>query len=91
MMPNGLPPWQVVYQQAQRWIKARCFEAMAHDLRVILREGRRAHRGASSARCFDQTCAGIIPLLRAKSNRPPASITGLASPSGFRLYTLPVE
>lgn len=22
MMPNDLPPWQAVYQQAQRWIKA---------------------------------------------------------------------
>lgn len=37
MMPHDLPPWQVVYQQTQRWIKAGCFEAMAHDLRVILR------------------------------------------------------
>jgi len=37
MMPHDLPPWQVVYQQTRRWIKAGCFEAMAHDLRVILR------------------------------------------------------
>jgi transposase len=37
MLPNDLPPWKVVYQQTQRWIKARCFEAMAHDLRAILR------------------------------------------------------
>jgi transposase len=37
MMPHDLPPWQVVYQQTQRWIKAGCFEAMAHDLRAILR------------------------------------------------------
>jgi transposase len=37
MLPNDLPPWQVVYQQTQRWIKAGCFEAMAHDLRAILR------------------------------------------------------
>jgi hypothetical protein len=27
----------VVYQQAQRWIKAGCFEAMVHDLRLALR------------------------------------------------------
>ena len=38
MMPHDLPPWQMVYQQTRRWIKAGCFEAMAHDLRVILRE-----------------------------------------------------
>ena len=37
MMPHDLPPWPVVYQQTQRWIKAGCFEAMAHDLRAILR------------------------------------------------------
>ena len=37
MMPHDLPPWQVVYQQTQRWIRAGCFEAMAHDLRAILR------------------------------------------------------
>lgn len=37
MLPNDLPPWHMVYQQTQRWIKAGCFEAMAHDLRVILR------------------------------------------------------
>lgn len=37
MMPHDLPPWHVVYQQSQRWVKAGCFEAMAHDLRAILR------------------------------------------------------
>jgi transposase len=37
MMPNDLPPWSAVYQQTQRWIKAGSFEAMAHDLRAILR------------------------------------------------------
>jgi transposase len=37
MLPNDLPPWHMVYQQTQRWIKAGCFEAMAHDLRAILR------------------------------------------------------
>jgi transposase len=37
MMPHDLPQWSVVWQQAQRWIKAGCFETMAHDLRAILR------------------------------------------------------
>ena len=36
-MPNDLPPWAAVYQQAQRWLAAGCFEALAHDLRAILR------------------------------------------------------
>jgi transposase len=36
LLPNDLPPYGVVFQQAQRWIKAGVFEAMAHDLRAIL-------------------------------------------------------
>jgi transposase len=37
MLPNDLPPWPVVHQQTQRWIKAERFEMMAHDLREVLR------------------------------------------------------
>ena len=36
-MPHDLPPWHVVYQQSQRWIKAGVFESLAHDLRAVLR------------------------------------------------------
>lgn len=39
MMPNDLPPWPAVYQQMQRWTRAGCFEALVHDLRVVLRVG----------------------------------------------------
>jgi len=41
-MPHDLPPWEAVYQQTQRWIRAGVFEEMVHDLRVLLRlsEGR---------------------------------------------------
>ena len=37
-LPNDLPPWYTVYQQTQRWLKARVFEQMVHDLRMLLRE-----------------------------------------------------
>jgi transposase len=37
LMPHDLPPWWTVYQQMQRWLKAGVFEAMVHDLRVLLR------------------------------------------------------
>ena len=42
LLPTNFPPWAAVFQQAQRWIAAGCFEAMVHDLRAILRwaEGR---------------------------------------------------
>jgi transposase len=36
-MPNDLPPWEAVYQQSQRWLKAGVFEAMVQDLRELLR------------------------------------------------------
>jgi transposase len=36
-LPGDFPPWHAVYQQARRWLAAGCFEAMAHDLREILR------------------------------------------------------
>ena len=41
-MPHDLPPWEAVYQQTRRWLSAGVFEAMVHDLRILLRlsEGR---------------------------------------------------
>src|SRR5215204_2950590 len=36
-MPSDLPPWEMTYQQSQRWIKAGVFEQMVHDLRALLR------------------------------------------------------
>jgi transposase len=42
LLPGDFPPWHAVYDQARRWLAAGCFEAMAHDLRAVLRlaEGR---------------------------------------------------
>lgn len=37
MIPNDFPPSSTVFQQNQRWMAAGCFEAMAHDLRKLLR------------------------------------------------------
>ncbi len=36
-MPNDLPPWHAVYDQAQRWLRAGCFETLVQDLRAVLR------------------------------------------------------
>src|ERR671929_748100 len=36
-MPHYLPPWHAVYDQAMRWLRAGCFEMLAHDLRAVLR------------------------------------------------------
>jgi transposase len=37
LMPHDLPPWALVYQQMRRWMAAGCFEAIVHDLRILLR------------------------------------------------------
>jgi transposase len=37
MIPHDFPPWEAVYQQTQRWLRAGVFEAMVHDLRALLR------------------------------------------------------
>ena len=36
-MPHDLPPWEAIYQQTRRWLSADVFEAMVHDLRILLR------------------------------------------------------
>jgi transposase len=36
-LPHDFPPWTAVYQQARRWMQAKVFEDLTHDLRVILR------------------------------------------------------
>lgn len=47
-LPIDFPPWHAVYDQTKRWIARGCFEAMAHDLRAILRlkAGRQAKPSA---------------------------------------------
>ena len=47
-LPGDSPPWQAVQQQGERWIRAGVFEAMAHDLRAIVRwlDGRHADPSA---------------------------------------------
>jgi transposase len=36
-IPNDLPPWEMVYQQSQRWLQAGVFEVLVQDLRELLR------------------------------------------------------
>jgi transposase len=59
-LPNDLPPWEAVYQQAQRWIAAGVFAAMVQDLRLVLRitQGRRS---TPSAAIFDSRTLQSAP------------------------------
>lgn len=49
MLPNDLPPWARVHQQMQHCSRAGCFEAVVHDLRMLLRlaDGRTPHPSAA--------------------------------------------
>jgi transposase len=54
-MPHDLPPWEAVYQQAQRWLAAGCFEAIVHDLRSLLRLADKRNAQPSAAIFDSQT------------------------------------
>lgn len=60
MLPNDLPPWEIVYQQTGRWLKAGVFESMVHDLRVLLREVA-GHKGQPSAVILDSRTLRSTP------------------------------
>jgi len=49
MLPHDFPPWAAVYQQTQRWIRAKVFESLVHDLRMLIRiaSGRDPHPSAA--------------------------------------------
>lgn len=55
MMPHDLPPWNTVYQQTQRWLKAACFEAIVTDLRAVLRVAAGRNEQPSAAVCDSRT------------------------------------
>lgn len=52
MVPNDLPPWHIVYEQTQRWIKVGVFQAMVTDLREVLRLAQ-DRKAQPSAAVFD--------------------------------------
>ena len=60
MMPHDLPPWYSVYQQTQRWLAARCFESLVHDVRLLLR-GIKGRKGQPSAAIFDSRVLQSTP------------------------------
>ncbi len=85
-VPHDLPPWEMIYQQAQRWIRAGCFEVIVHDLRVLLRlaEGRAPQPSAAvfDARTVQSTpesgaVAGYDGHKRKKGSKVPMAVDTL--------------
>ena len=79
-VPNDLPPWAAVYQQAQRWLATGCFEALAEDLRAVLRQlaGRSAE---PSAAIFDSRTLRSTP-----ESGPRAGYDGAKRKRGSKLH-----
>ena len=69
MVADDLPPWHVVYDQIQRWLRADVFESMVHDLRQLLRlaEGRNPE---SSAAILDSRALQPTPESGERRVRP---------------------
>lgn len=84
-LPSDFPPWAAVYQQAQRWIRAGVFEAVAHDLRVLLRgvAGRRAH---PSAAVLDSRTLRSTPESSTPESGARATFDGAKRMNGSRVH-----
>ena len=64
-MPHDLPPWEIVHQQAQRWLRAGCLDALAErhpapGRRSIRAAERRHHRQPNPALAPRKRSAGRL-------------------------------
>jgi transposase len=66
MLPTNFPPWERVYQQTQRWLKAGYFEAMVNDLRSVLRVAQQ-RQAAGAAQCGHPGWAHVAVHVRKRS------------------------
>lgn len=80
LVPNDLPPWEIVYQQTQRWLRAGVFETMVHDLRLLLRSfaGR---EGQPTAVILDSRTLRSTP-----ESGPRASYDGAKRKKGSKIH-----
>jgi transposase len=60
LLPTNLPPWQIVHQQSQRWLRAGVFEQITHDLRMLLRLAAGRHEQPTAAVLDARTLQGSI-------------------------------
>jgi transposase len=79
-MPNDLPPWFSVYQQARRWLAAGVFETLAQDLRAVLRLAAGRHEEPTAAIIDSRT------LRSTPESGPRAGYDGAKRKRGSKLY-----
>ncbi|MEM5316948.1 IS5 family transposase [Paraburkholderia sp. JHI869] len=58
MLPTNFPPWELAYQQTQRWLNAGCFEAMVSDSVLRVAQQRQGQPSAVilDGRTLQSTC-----------------------------------
>ena len=69
-IPHDLPPWAAVYQQTQRWIRARVFDQIVTDLRELLRI-LHAREPQPTAAVFDARTLRSTPESGARAGNDP--------------------
>src|SRR5580698_2982390 len=79
-MPNDLPPWFSVYQQARRWLAAGVFETLAQDLRAVLRLAAGRHEEPTAAIIDSRT------LRSTPESGPRAGYDGAKRKRGSKLH-----
>jgi transposase len=70
-MPHDLPPWHTVYQQSQRWLKAKVFEAIVHDLRGVLWVAQGRNALPSAAICDSRTLQSSLKVAHERATMGP--------------------
>ncbi|MDQ0621964.1 transposase [Paraburkholderia graminis] len=66
MLPTNFPPWELVYQQMQRWLNAGCFEAMVSDVRPVIRVTQERPGQPSAVILDGRTCSPPASADRAR-------------------------
>ena len=83
LIPHDLPPWEIVDQQTQRWLRAGVFEAIVHDLRELLRVAA-GRKPQPMAAIFDSRTLQSTPESGARAAQQ-------AETHGIRLEVIKVE
>lgn len=60
-LPNDFPPYRVVHAQLMRWIEAKVFESMVHDLRSLMRMAQGRNKSTPSACIIDSRTLQSVP------------------------------
>jgi transposase len=79
-MPNDLPPWFSIYQQARRWLAAGVFETLSQDLRAVLRLAAGRHEEPTAAIIDSRT------LRSTPESGPRAGYDGAKRKRGSKLH-----